>query len=52
MTAQTTDLRLTREDELFIATRACKGGKCPEPMWCGQEQECLWDRWNPKTEAK
>jgi hypothetical protein len=24
----------------------CKGGKCPEPMWCGQESGCLWDRWN------
>lgn len=24
----------------------CKGGKCPETMWCEQEAECLWTRWN------
>jgi hypothetical protein len=31
------------------AERQCKGGgKCPEPQWCGEEQRCLWDRWNPK----
>jgi len=27
-------------------TITCKGGKCPEPMWCREECECLWDRWN------
>lgn len=28
---------------------ACKGGgKCPEPMWCQEEGECLWDRWNER----
>ena len=32
-----------------VTERACKGGgKCPEPMWCGQENECLWDRWNTR----
>lgn len=24
----------------------CEGGKCPEPMWCEQEGECLWHKWN------
>lgn len=24
----------------------CKGGNCPETMWCEQEAECLWTRWN------
>lgn len=29
--------------------RECKGGKCPEPQWCRNECECLWDRWNKPT---
>jgi hypothetical protein len=28
----------------------CHGGTCPEPVWCKEEQECLWFRWNKECE--
>ena len=47
--ATVVEIRKPRVAPDVKAERQCKGGgKCPEPMWCGEENECLWDRWNPK----
>ena len=39
-------------EALKASALQCKGGTCPEPHWCGVEQECLWHRWNKPKDAQ